>query len=227
MHDLERDAISTTRVEFLELVGPTGQKALAWVAATDWSTTLEIYYFGKVGNTAMGERTLAFGWPTFLEAVPRLRGSIPPVQPLVVVGPYVEGLELSVSFRQRMPAGTVRQGNIHMILGLQNTLKIGAGTFETIFTSYRYPSRDLPHEGEAWWWTGKDETVCLGWAPLLAQGTLGTTLRYIWELMGYEVLEADAFMARLSQAVQETAKAYPARARKAKEPLLSLGIELP
>lgn len=127
-----------------------------------------------------------------------------------------------------MSDGTVRRGTIHMVLSPPETLTIGADAFPALFTSYRY-SGDLPHEGEAWWWAGKDETFHLGWAwaPLRAQGTLGTTLKYTWELIGYEVLEGDALIARLSQAVEKTAQTNPVQARKAQETLLSLGIELP
>jgi len=160
--------------------------------------------------------------------VPQLRGtSVPPVEFLASPALLVDELQLAISFRETMPDGTTQSAAVHMALGPRGTASVTGGTFDNLYlTTYFATWWGVSHQGEAWWPTG-DGTAGPASIPVLARGSVDPILQYTWELTGHEVLDEDAFMARLSQALQETAKTDPVQAREAREALTRLGIQVP
>lgn len=227
--DLARDAILTTTLTFLGVGEPPGIQAVAVITDRDWGTTLSVYPVAPGANlaTAMtGPAPVVLRWPTVLDLVPELRGSMPPVQAFALPAVPVDELEWSLSFRQPLGGGSVERGEIRLGLGPHGAVTVPAGTFAGLYsTTYSATWRKTSHQGVAWW-PGEDAAAGPAWIPVWAQGTLGATVRYTWELVERVSLDHDELLARLRDALDATERVDPPQAREVRDALRELGIEI-
>jgi len=229
VHDLTRDVPSTTEVEVLSFVGADGLQGWVVTTMTEWATTLAVLPRDPEdeGNPDVtGPPHALLRWPTALDTfVPELRGrSAPPVHFYASPALRVSEFQVEISSREMLPDGTTQSGAARLALGLRGATTVAGGTFHDLYaTTYSATWWGTSHHGEAWW---AAENGAAGPAdiPVMARGTVDAILQYTWELTGHELLEAGAFVARLSQALQETAKTDPV---KAQEALRDLGILVP
>ncbi|HEU67821.1 MAG TPA: hypothetical protein ENN53_01115 [Candidatus Acetothermia bacterium] len=227
--DLARDVIRTTTLAFLGVGDPQGRHAVAVITDRDWGTTLRVYPVapGADLTTAMtGPAPVVLRWPTVLDFVPELRGAMPPVQGFALPAVPVAELEWSLSFRQLLGEGAVKRGEIRLALGPQGAATVPAGTFAGLYSTTYYASWGrMSHEGMAWW-PGEEGMAGPVWSPVWAQGIVGATVRYTWELVERVVLDAEELRARLREALSAMEKTDPAGAREVRDTVGELGIEV-
>lgn len=227
--DLTRDATFTTTLTFLGVGEPPGRQAVAVITDRDWGTTLSVYPVAPGANLATavtGPTPIVLRWPTVLDFVPELRGGMPPVQAFALPAVPVDELEWSLSFRQPLGAGTVERGEIRLALGPQGAVTVPAGAFVGLYSTTYYATwRKTSHQGAAWW-PGEASPAGPAWIPVWAQGTLGATVRYTWELVERVSLGHDELLARLGEALDATERVGPLQAREVRDALRELGIEI-
>lgn len=227
--DLARDAILTATLTFLGVGEPQGRQAVAVITDRGWVTTLSVYPVapGADPATAMtGPAPVVLRWPAVLDLVPELRGATPPVQGFALPGVPVVELEWSLSFRQLLDGGRVERGEIRLALGPQGAVTVPAGMFAGLYSTTYYASWvSTSHQGEAWW-PGEEGVAGPVWVPVRAQGIVGATVRYTWELVERVVLDAEGLRARLGDALRSTGRVDPSLAREVRDALREVGIEI-
>ncbi len=229
VEDLFRGVTRTTTVTFLGVGEPQGRQAVVVITAREWGTVLNVYLVppGPDPLTAwIGPDLVVLRWPNVLDHVPELRGARPPLEGFVFPAVPMEELNWSLSFQMRLGGSAVERGEIRLALGPHGEVTVPAGMYAGLYsTTYFANWGTISHQGRAWW-PREEGTAGPVWIPVRAEGTVGATVQYSWELVERRVLDAEELRALLRDALQATEKENPVQAREAREALRSVGFDL-